>query len=466
MILRLILIFGVIALLGVTPRPHRVERGFELARRALSSSNPLTSANELAALAELLPWRNSLWEMAGNYAFAGGDAAAAIEYFEGADSLSAAGLLTLGDAYAQSDDLVSAIGAWEESNSHYAPTEESLTRLADAYLTQDDYDSSIAALKQLSTFNFQPSTLYQLGTVLAAHKPASAPPYLIQAAELDPAIEIPARALAFTIQRALARGEPAYTLVAAGREFANLNNWELAAHAFQRAAQLRPDYAEAWAYLGEALQHLENSTNDAGLDQLTQAITLNPASLSANIFLGLYWQRQGNHQHARAYLQTAAALDPDNPALLIQLGEIWAQADDLESAVTLLWQAVELAPNDALPYQALAEFCIRHNFELQQTGLPAARQAVLLAPENPAALDVLGQVFFRLSDRLSAERFWLRALAHDETYAPTHLHLGLLYIFEDQAELAKAHLLSAISQASDITTADHARRLLHDYLTR
>ena len=46
--------------------------------------------------------------------------------------------------------------------------------------------------------------------------------------------------------------------MAAGRKLASQGQWELAAYAFQAVTQAQPAYAEGWAYLGEALQHLED----------------------------------------------------------------------------------------------------------------------------------------------------------------------------------------------------------------
>ncbi len=399
----------------------------------------------------------------------------AIDYFREAlktDHLSASGYIALGDAYLLTKEFDLAIQTWEALTEKHAPSAEALTRLAKAYLAKDEYDKAIAALKELLELNLSnpskaspiPNIYYDLGILLSAHQPEAAPPYLLQAAERDPEVETLTRELAFTIQRALPKNEPAYTLLAAGQKLGQHNQWVYAAHAFQRATQLRPDYAEAWAYLGEAYQQLENSPPDAGLTELERALTLNPASLAANTFMALYWQRHEAPQLAQEYMLTAAALDPQNATLQIHLGEMWAQGGDLDTAQTFYQQAIELDPYDPTSYRALAEFCIRYNLNLQEIALPAARRAISLSPENPASLDVMGQVLFRLGDHLNAERFYLRALEHDERYSPAHLHLGVLYALQDQPKLAQSHLSLAITLAPDTPTADHARRLLEESL--
>ena len=46
----------------------------------------------------------------------------------------------------------------------------------------------------------------------------------------------------------------AYSLTAVAQAFARLAKWELSLAALQRAIELDPNYADAWAYLAEAQQ--------------------------------------------------------------------------------------------------------------------------------------------------------------------------------------------------------------------
>jgi len=237
-------------------------------------------------------------------------------------------------------------------------------------------------------------------------------------------------------------------LLAAGRELALMSEWELAAHAFQQAVETRQDYAEAWAYLGESYQHLDaespNISPNGDILSLQKALELAPQSLSANTFMALYWQRQERYDLALDYLDTAAALDPRNPAVQADLGDNLGVLGDLVAAQEHYQLAIEYSPRDPTYLRAFALFCIRYNVDLRDTALPAARQAVIFAPEDPDSLDVMGQVLFQLEDFVNAERFYQRALENDPAYAPAHLHLGQLYIFEEKLALAREHLLQAL----------------------
>ena len=85
---------------------------------------------------------------------------------------------------------------------------------------------------------------------------AMALPFLAQAAKIDKVDGDYAQDLHDKIRTARLFDNPSYTMLIAGRQLASLGKWELASVAFQHAAVLQPGYADAWAYLGEARQHI------------------------------------------------------------------------------------------------------------------------------------------------------------------------------------------------------------------
>lgn len=454
-------IFVLIALLGLAPTPHSIDRGFERVRYALSVDNTQAAAQGYAQLAEQMPWWPELWEQAGYYALQAGDSENAIIFFQhasAAHALSTNGQIVLGDAYYQTSNFDAAMQAWLAVGQH----PDALRRLADSYVVQDDFDAAITTLKALLASSPMPALNTEIGYLLAAHNPESAPPFLLNAAELDIKNAPAADALRFVIQRAIPQHSPAYTLLISGQHLAAQGSWDLAAHAFTRATELQPDYAEAWAYLGEAQQHLTTSDENAGLHMLKQALEIDPTSLAGNTFMALYWQRQADYEQAQTYIQAALRSDQRNPTLYVQLGELLALQGDLSTAQSYYQAAIEINLQDNTYYQALAEFSIRYHVDLRTVALPAARQAVLLSPHDAAALDVLGQVLFRLGDSINAERLLRRSLVENPTYAPAFLHLGVLYFEQGSARLAYDNLNQALQLAPSTSIAIHARRLIDD----
>jgi len=468
-----------ITLLGSSPRPHQVDQAFNQARLAVSYGSYRDAIMRLSTILNYFPGRSDLWELAGRYALQYGDFRSAISYFEQASqtgNLSLPARIYLGDAEMLAGDLPSAITNWENALRASNPSPDLYARLARAYQMQGDYPAAIIALKAL--VKLQPTDaqyLYQLGLLLTAEDPSAAVAYLLNAAQIDPDFAQPAGIIQQNLNTARLADNPAYLHLESGRSLASLNHWDLALRAFQQATQIRPDYAEAWAYLGEAFQHLGNEQNAAYSPTtesnireaklaLEKALALNPDSISANTFMAIYWQRQNRDDLALVYLHKAADLAPSNAALEAELGNTLASLGNLNAAYSYYQRAVDLAPRDPAYWRSLASFSVKYEYQVHQVALPAARQAVLINPQDPASLDVMGQVFTLLNDRLSAQRFLQRALHIDPGFAPARLHLGLVLLIEGDTSHARQQLSLAHSLAgTNSSVADQAQRLLQQY---
>jgi protein O-GlcNAc transferase len=110
----------------------------------------------------------------------------------------------------------------------------------------------------------------------------------------------------------------------------------------EQAVALRPDFAEAWSDLGEALKAL--SDDDGALAAFRKAVALSPDDAVAQTRLGLKLLDAGDAHQAAAHLGTAVRLDPKNQSALnaLQLalrrdGRA-AEADQVKQRLTLLLQ--------------------------------------------------------------------------------------------------------------------------------
>jgi tetratricopeptide (TPR) repeat protein len=437
-------------------------------------------AEGLAEVAAYQPWRLDLLEQDGLNAFQGEDykgAAGLLERAESADRLSPLGYLYLGDALRQTGDLDAALAAWEVAGPGVG-AEEIPKRLLEIHTQAGDIPALTSDLQTL--VGLRPADVrlrYRLGLHLAALQPEAALPHLAQAADLDPGLKPAAEQLIASIRTALLEEDPAYTLLESGRGLATLGEWALAAQAFRGAVDAAPEYAEAWAYLGEARQQTVGSRPktagaaseavvvfpEDGLVELEKALDLDPGSLAANTLLALYWQRQGNFETALEYLEKVTALHPDDPALQAQLGSTLALSGDLEAAYQAYRRGVELAPLRSEPWRLLAEFCILHEYSLKEEGLPAARRAASLDPKNPASLDTLGQVVLLLEDFSTARRFFESAITVDPSYAPALVHLGLVYALEGDTQGAYNAWREVGAAAPGTPAAEQAERLIQNY---
>jgi tetratricopeptide (TPR) repeat protein len=166
-------------------------------------------------------------------------------------------------------------------------------------------------------------------------------------------------------------------------------------------------------------------------------------------FAGLHHERQGDLTAARAAYEAAYDLDPDNPALCVEIGETWAAERRYVAAEIWLRAAVDLRPDDPLLWETLARFYLDHGIDVEGRGLEAAERLVELAPGSARAHDLLGWAALQTGAYDRAEEQLTRALALDEALAAAHYHLGLLWRARGEDALAG----DAFQRALDLDTS-------------
>jgi cytochrome c-type biogenesis protein CcmH/NrfG len=114
-------------------------------------------------------------------------------------------------------------------------------------------------------------------------------------------------------------------------------------------------------------------------------------------------------------------------------------------------------------YRLLADFSLSHRIQVQNIALPAARTALILDPQDARSLDLLGQTMLTLQDYYSAERFLLQAVARDPSYAPAHLHLGMVLVQRGEMASARLEFDLADELGSGTWTAAQAQRFITYY---
>jgi tetratricopeptide (TPR) repeat protein len=136
---------------------------------------------------------------------------------------------------------------------------------------------------------------------------------LAQAGELGPAGEHLDRAIEVQGNRRAA----AYTHYLRAKVWAGQGQNEKSIAEFQKAVQLRPDYAEAWSDLG-GMRRLALDKVGA-VRALERAVALKPNDALAQYRLGQLYLQEGMALKAVPHLKQALSLDPDDRATLYNL---------------------------------------------------------------------------------------------------------------------------------------------------
>ncbi|HMD90218.1 MAG TPA: tetratricopeptide repeat protein [Anaerolineaceae bacterium] len=413
------------------------------------------------------PWRGDMLELLGDNKLAEGQVDKAILAYQQAlnlKTLSMKGMTALGDSYQQKGQAAQAIQLWQKALTAGGDPDVLAMRIANEERRMQDYAGEMQTLHAWQTARPKNAWVpYEMGLLQAASQPQMALAMLKQSGEIDYVYAIKSETLQNAIQQALQHTDLGYQQVSIGRALSGLGEWDLAEQAFQQATLSDPDYAEAWAFLGEALQQ----TGQDGSADLQKALQLNPASVVAQTLWAVQMRQQGRDDVALVYLHEAAEEEPGQGIWQVEMGNILAEMGDTASALDHFNLAVQIEPNNAVFWQDLALFCASNQVELRETGLPAARQALLLDENSATGLDTMGVVLHTLGDLTNAEKFLQRSLQADRSYAPGYLHLGQVYLDEGRPDLAYAPLIQAarLSGKNDLVGVFAKRLLDQNYNT-
>jgi len=446
---------GVLVLI-LAPRPFSGWLDLLAAQQRERQGDWSGAAAAYAAAAVRIPWQPALWEQAGQAALSAGETKDSIQYFrqaEGFAALSPSGWAAFASADQLAGDTTAAIAAWTKAlplPSAYASRAALFRQEGDLSAAQEDWQSLIALDARNATAH------YQLGLLLAATSPAQALPELMSAERLSPNLESSVQTLRTSLNTALLSDDHAYQFTVSGMGLGDVGAWDLAEAAFRQATSIHPDYAIAWAWLGESKQHLSQD----GLADLQKAVQLDPASAMIQDLYGIYWQRQDRPIQALAAFQRAAEIEPENAAWQMALGSADEQAGDLVAALQHYNRAVTLAPQDAATWRTLAEFSLNNEVDVMGTGLPAAQKLLSLAPGDWQSDDLAGLADFETNDLAGAKRLFLKAIQIAPDQAAPHEHLGLTYLQTGDRASAYEQLVQARTLDPQGFYGDQAERLL------
>jgi Flp pilus assembly protein TadD len=152
----------------------------------------------------------------------------------------------------------------------------------------------------------------------------------------------------------------------------------------------------------------------------------------------MHWQELGKPEIALQQLDIASRLDPTNPAVNAELGSVYAALGDTRSAIAAYRQATDLAPKDPRFWKLLAQYSLMNEIEVPTLGLPAARNAVVLNPNDPVSLDSLGYAHFLIGNFRMSERLLWHAVNLAPRRADIQYHIGLLRYAQGEDHKARA----------------------------
>lgn len=251
--------------------------------------------------------------------------------------------------------------------------------------------------------------------------------------------------------QAILKADP--TNLAANMQLGDLAWWEekyqLAADSYRKVVLLRPDLEPPYYQLAQANLAL-NQAADA-LEVLRQARLRFDAGYAAELLAGIACERLKHFDEAVGHFSAAEVLgSASNPSRVnrkfyYQFGVLFENMGDSAQAERQMRKSLELSPDFAE-----AQNFLGYLWAEQGTNLVAARryieQAVKAEPKNPAFLDSLAWVLFKLGRTKEALPPLLKAVELiDAPDATLYDHLGEIYSALNQMDKARAAWTKSLS---------------------
>lgn len=300
---------------------------------------------------------------------------------------------------------------------------------------------------------------YQQGLVLIPTDPERAGQYLTLAENFNPGRRI-------TIDPILnALGNTRVALedywMGISDALAAAGEWGVAKHTVHRALQIDPDLPNALAMLGQ----IKDALGEDGLEELSEALKIDPSSTYALALMGTHWLGKGDLTSALEYFTMLAALQPQESAWQINIGNIAARNNDFGTSLNAFQSASDLQPTEPRNWQQLAQFCLAYSIQVHSIGHDAATQALLLASDDPLSFEIMARVFLFEGDKDDAGKFFQQALSLNPDFSSSHYYLGVLRFTQGKLLEAYNQFFEVIRISGDKGYGEMARKFLEKYFT-
>ncbi len=205
--------------------------------------------------------------------------------------------------------------------------------------------------------------------------------------------------------------------------------------------QARHYFAKAMQLSGGDIQYLHNyaialamdGDTKTAIEQFRKIIAHSPHAAEAHYHLAGIYARQKSLDKAIAHYQKAIQHKPVYPKALTDLGNVLLMQGKNDQANQYFNTAIAQDPN-YLPARLNLALSLKDRHPEQ--ALPHIRRACELAPEDPKAQKLAGEILTALGNNMEARRHYEALVRIDPAKTESLLHLSRLYLAEK--ELSKA----------------------------
>ncbi len=449
-----------VLLFAFTPQTQSLLKNWQDIQELKQNENTALLMNRYQIILQQQPWHSAIREQLAQLQYENGDFVGAIESLSilaQNNTLTVSQQFMLANSYHQNKQSIQAAQTWQEIAGRPDLHSEDLPVLLANQESNRDRRGAFITMQRWAELDPKNGQVqYRLALYQLIFDANSASRTLYQALQELPMRKDSIDRLINGLQELATQEDAAYRLVLAGKLIANEGEWLVASFAFEEATEINPDYAEAWAFMGNAYIYL----GENGLPALEKANELNPHSVLVRAYLASYWRNQGEFDRSLEIYEELFRLEPEQAFWQYEIGKTMAQSGDPQGGLKKIQEAIQLSPQDIFYRKALISYTLDYNFLVETNGLEAARQALVIAPDDAEVNDLMGQIQIRLENYQSAERFLIKASKIQTYSALIQFHLGQVYFLQGENNLSYFYLKNAIEYASNEALVQAAEDLL------
>jgi serine/threonine protein kinase/Tfp pilus assembly protein PilF len=191
----------------------------------------------------------------------------------------------------------------------------------------------------------------------------------------------------------------------------------------QKSVALDPKLAEGYKALALGYQQLGKQT--LALENYKKSVELNPNYPPAVANIGSAYESVGRPDEALPWAKKAISINPTNPVTISMVGSIYFDLEEDDKARSYLNRALELQPDLTNAHQLLAAL----EFLNGQTDQAKTRSVNLLSsvPDEPGPLLLAGTVFLCAKDFTKAKEYFEKELAMTAPESGSYNQLAYIY---------------------------------------
>jgi len=197
---------------------------------------------------------------------------------------------------------------------------------------------------------------------------------------------------------------------------------------------------------------------------LKKAIEMQPLWPAPHTNLANLYLLQGRKAEAAATFEAAIAANPRNPAGYLSLALLYERDKDLPGAIKVYERALKENPSFWFAANNLAFLLAETSTKKEDLARAKAlaEDAIRMQPNQPALIDTLGWVYFRMGDVSQARALIEQALAAAPDADVINYHMAAVLVRLGQRDAAREKLKKALAGVEEFLGRAEAERLMKE----